>query len=69
VTVHRIDAPPAAKGLVIEPAVLRRLGLAGRAQLLLVRPDGHVGYRSSESGLGGLGRYLDRWLTAPGQLR
>lgn len=30
--------------------------------LVLVRPDGHVGYRSTGSDTGGLLSYLDRWL-------
>ena len=42
----------------------RRLGLApGRAAVYLIRPDGHVGYRSGESELGGLSEYLRRWLS------
>lgn len=41
---------------------LRRLGLAaGVAGLCLVRPDGHLGYRSGGGDLGGLTAYLRRW--------
>ena len=38
-----------------------RLGVERAAQYL-VRPDGHIGYRSSGSDLRGLERYLARWL-------
>jgi len=33
----------------------------GAAQLL-VRPDGHIGYRAGGTGVAGLHRYLKRWL-------
>jgi 2-polyprenyl-6-methoxyphenol hydroxylase-like FAD-dependent oxidoreductase len=64
VTVHRI-------GTIAAPGVLhdaggracRRLGLApGDTALYLVRPDGHIGYRSGGSQLTGLDGYLRRWL-------
>jgi aminoglycoside-2''-adenylyltransferase len=40
---------------------LRRLGVIDAAQYL-VRPDGHVGYRSRGSNLAGLQQHLARWL-------
>jgi hypothetical protein len=62
VQVHRVDSPVAGQGLGLERADLRRLGWPGDAGLLLIRPDGYVGYRSGGSGLNGLARYLERWL-------
>jgi 2-polyprenyl-6-methoxyphenol hydroxylase-like FAD-dependent oxidoreductase len=41
-----------------------RLGVASTAHYL-VRPDGHIGYRSGGADLDGLQRYLDRWLPTP----
>jgi hypothetical protein len=42
---------------------LQRLGVRrGRPAVLLVRPDGHVGYRTGTVGVGGLEAYLRRWL-------
>jgi FAD binding domain len=67
VAVHRIstaDAP----NVVYDPGgkVLRRLGLGpGDAAHYLVRPDGHIGYRSSGTDLTGLDRYLRQWLSPP----
>jgi hypothetical protein len=62
VTVHRIVTGAAPDGVVLDQAALRHLGWHGRAGVLLVRPDGHVGYRAGKAGVGGLGRYLPRWL-------
>jgi hypothetical protein len=46
----------------------RRLGLAADdTALYLVRPDGHIGYRSGGVDLTGLHGYLNRWL--PGASR
>ena len=43
--------------------VLHRLGLrAAQSATYLVRPDGHIGYRSGTVDPGPLARYLDRWL-------
>jgi hypothetical protein len=43
----------------------RRLGLAaGDTAVYLVRPDGHIGYRSAGHDLTGLRSYLRRWLPA-----
>ncbi|WP_198415111.1 hypothetical protein [Cryobacterium tagatosivorans] len=36
-----------------------------RATQLLVRLDGHIGYRGAGTELTGLGMYLDRWLPRP----
>jgi 2-polyprenyl-6-methoxyphenol hydroxylase-like FAD-dependent oxidoreductase len=47
---------------------LRQLGIAGLGQYL-VRPDGHVAYRAAGQDLGGLERYLRRWIGQPGRLR
>jgi hypothetical protein len=40
---------------------LARLGVDDAAQYL-VRPDGHVGYRTGGTDLSGVARYLARWL-------
>ena len=46
--------------------VLHRLGLGpGDAAHYLVRPDGHIGYRSSGTDLAGLDGYLRHWLSPP----
>ena len=42
-----------------------RLGVE-RAANYLVRPDGHIGYRSDGTDLRGLERYLARWLPGGG---
>jgi 2-polyprenyl-6-methoxyphenol hydroxylase-like FAD-dependent oxidoreductase len=52
VTVHRLQ--PA------DPA-WRRLRIRGAAQLL-IRPDGHLAYRTDTANLTGLRAHLDRWL-------
>ena len=64
-TVHRLsrDTGPGilhdADGLA-----LRRLGLRDPAAgHCLVRPDGHIGYRSTGTDLAGLNAYLKRWLS------
>jgi hypothetical protein len=42
---------------------LRRLGLdSGDIAVFLVRPDGHIGYRSGGRSLAGLINYLVRWM-------
>ncbi len=64
VTTHKLTVAYA-PGVLHDPSGLahRRLGLApGRAAVYLVRPDGHVGYRSGGRDLAGLHRYLRRWL-------
>jgi 2-polyprenyl-6-methoxyphenol hydroxylase-like FAD-dependent oxidoreductase len=43
--------------------LLRRLGVwRGYRIQILVRPDGHIGYRGGGPDIAGLLRYLDRWL-------
>ena len=57
VSVHRLD------GTGEQGTALRRLGVRGQgAAQLLVRPDGHIGYRAGGTGVAGLHRYLKRWL-------
>jgi 2-polyprenyl-6-methoxyphenol hydroxylase-like FAD-dependent oxidoreductase len=62
VAVHRL-ARHAAPGALhdLYGQAFDRLGVDGAAQYL-VRPDGHIGYRSGGTGLGGVDRYLARWL-------
>ena len=64
VSVHHLSATNG-PGVVYDSRgrALRRLGLApGRNAVLLVRPDGHVGYRCGQQNLAGLSEYLRRWL-------
>jgi hypothetical protein len=67
VAVHHLSRHAAA-GILhdIDGKALARLGVDDAAQYL-VRPAGHIGYRSSGTGLHGLERYLARWL--PGRQR
>jgi 2-polyprenyl-6-methoxyphenol hydroxylase-like FAD-dependent oxidoreductase len=63
-TVHRLSARNE-PGVLHDPheRALRRLGLAsGDTAMYLVRPDGHIGYRSGGHSLAGLVDYLRRWL-------
>jgi 2-polyprenyl-6-methoxyphenol hydroxylase-like FAD-dependent oxidoreductase len=66
--VHRLtrDAQ-AAPGILLDASgeALARLGVVDAAQYL-VRPDGHVGYRSRGTDTLGAERYLARWLGAAG---
>jgi 2-polyprenyl-6-methoxyphenol hydroxylase-like FAD-dependent oxidoreductase len=71
-TVHRLNGADDTARDVSDPAgtVLQRLGLRRpeHAQLL-VRPDGHIGFRSAGTDLHRLRGYLKRWLgaaSAPG---
>ncbi|MGS2616113.1 FAD-dependent monooxygenase [Micromonospora sp. LZ34] len=64
VAVHRLTANDGA-GVLHDPTgrALRRLGLTpADTAAWLVRPDGHVGYRSGGTNLDGLTRYLAQWL-------
>ena len=64
--VHNLTAQPA-PGALHDPGgvTLRRLGLGARdTAQLLIRPDGHIGYRAAGSDLTGLTGYLDHWLPA-----
>jgi 2-polyprenyl-6-methoxyphenol hydroxylase-like FAD-dependent oxidoreductase len=66
VAVHRLtrDAQ-AASGILLDPSgeALAGLGVVEAAQCV-VRPDGHIGYRSRGTGTLGAERYLARWLGA-----
>jgi 2-polyprenyl-6-methoxyphenol hydroxylase-like FAD-dependent oxidoreductase len=64
VIVHRLGAV-ARPGVLHDPngRALSRLGLTAMGTAVyLVRPDGHIGYRSGGTRLGGLTAYLRRWL-------
>ncbi len=65
-TVHRLAREPAA-GLLRDARgeAFTRLGV-DRAAHYLVRPDGHIGYRSGTTDLHGLERHLARWLPRRG---
>jgi 2-polyprenyl-6-methoxyphenol hydroxylase-like FAD-dependent oxidoreductase len=63
---HRLSSAEA-PGLLqdLDGQAHRRLGLsAGDLATFLIRPDGHVGYRSGGPDLTGLQSYLRRWLPA-----
>ena len=62
VALHRL-ASEAAPGVLhdLDGQAFARLGVAGAAQYV-VRPDGHIGYRSGGTDLGAVERYLARWL-------
>jgi 2-polyprenyl-6-methoxyphenol hydroxylase-like FAD-dependent oxidoreductase len=66
--VHRLtrDAE-AAPGILLDPSgkTLERLGAQQAAQYV-VRPDGHIGYRSGGTDMLGAERFLARWLGAAG---
>jgi 2-polyprenyl-6-methoxyphenol hydroxylase-like FAD-dependent oxidoreductase len=66
VAVHRL-AREAAAGVLhdVRGEAFARLGVEQAAHYL-VRPDGHIGYRSAATDLRGLERYLARWL--PGRV-
>jgi 2-polyprenyl-6-methoxyphenol hydroxylase-like FAD-dependent oxidoreductase len=66
VAVHRL-AREAGPGVLhdIRGEAFARLGVERAAQYL-VRPDGHIGYRSGATDLGGVERYLARWLPGAG---
>ncbi len=64
ITVHRLSTRNE-PGVLHDPheQALRRLGLAsGDTAVYLVRPDGHIGYRSGEDSLAGLSSYICRWI-------
>jgi hypothetical protein len=65
-TVHHVVVTPTPGALQdADGYALGRLGLdATDTALYLVRPDGHIGYRSSGHDLAGLHAYLNRWLPA-----
>jgi 2-polyprenyl-6-methoxyphenol hydroxylase-like FAD-dependent oxidoreductase len=62
VAVHRLTRKETPGALHdVRGEAFARLGVEQAAQYL-VRPDGHIGYRSNGTDLGGLERYLARWL-------
>jgi 2-polyprenyl-6-methoxyphenol hydroxylase-like FAD-dependent oxidoreductase len=64
ITIHRLDAADT-PGTLLDPdgQAHSRLGLTtGDLATYLIRPDGHVGYRSGGADLTGLHTYLRRWL-------
>ncbi|HEU4398560.1 MAG TPA: FAD-dependent monooxygenase [Actinomycetota bacterium] len=63
--VHHLtrDAVPGALHDV-DGQALSRLGVEDAAHIL-IRPDGHIGYRAGATDLDGLWRYLIRWLPGP----
>jgi 2-polyprenyl-6-methoxyphenol hydroxylase-like FAD-dependent oxidoreductase len=64
VTTHHLS-PTAAPGALHDHdrRALRRLGLrTGGAAVYLIRPDGHIGYRSGGADLAGLTAYLRHWV-------
>jgi 2-polyprenyl-6-methoxyphenol hydroxylase-like FAD-dependent oxidoreductase len=65
VAVHRIDRR-AQPGTLADDAgeVSARLGVR-TAALYLVRPDGHIAFRSGGADLAGVSAYLNRWVTRP----
>jgi hypothetical protein len=67
VTTHHVS-PTAAPGALQDHdgRALRRLGLrATDAAVYLIRPDGHIGFRSGGADLAGLTAYLRRWVPDP----
>jgi 2-polyprenyl-6-methoxyphenol hydroxylase-like FAD-dependent oxidoreductase len=62
--VHRLTGAQS-PGILLDPSgdALARLGVVEAAQYL-VRPDGHIGYRSGGTDTLGAERYLARWLGA-----
>lgn len=63
VTVHRVTGEETAGALLDhEGLAMRRLGVREASHAhFLVRPDGHVAYRSGDADLAGLLAYLERW--------
>jgi hypothetical protein len=69
VAVHRLTREAAPRSLHdADGQAFARLGVDPKAQYL-VRPDGHIGYRSAGSDLSGAERYLARWLPGSGARR
>jgi hypothetical protein len=68
VAVHRLTrGAETAGGIMLDPSgtALARLS-AQHAAHYLVRPDGHIGYRSGATSMLGVRRYLAHWLGAAG---
>jgi len=65
-TVHRLDRRPGSDVLHDHTGRAQsRLRVGGNAHLL-VRPDGHIGYRADHHDLAGVQRYLTQWLSDTG---
>jgi hypothetical protein len=66
-TVHRLTGEPDPDALYDPTGMaLARLGVpAKRIAVLLVRPDGHIGFRASIADMQTLVAYLDHWLPQP----
>jgi 2-polyprenyl-6-methoxyphenol hydroxylase-like FAD-dependent oxidoreductase len=59
---HQLTAPPH-DATVASPKALQRLGFSpDETGVVLVRPDGHIGYRDTGTDLAGLDSYLKHWL-------
>ncbi|MBX6752453.1 MAG: FAD-dependent monooxygenase, partial [Micromonosporaceae bacterium] len=66
-TVHHLTTDPG-PDVLYDPTgtALARLGVpAARNAVLLVRPDGHLGYRAATAEMQSLVAYLERWLPRP----
>ena len=67
IAVHRLTRETASEVIRDRDGqAFARLGVEHTAQYL-VRPDGHIGYRSGGTTLGGVDRYLARWLPGAGR--
>jgi hypothetical protein len=67
---HNLGTGGSGTDYELSDTALRRLGLAATDHAIyLVRPDGHVGYRSGSSDATELAAYLRRWLPATGDRR
>ncbi|HKE66339.1 MAG TPA: FAD-dependent monooxygenase [Micromonosporaceae bacterium] len=64
-TVHHLSESDPDVEVVLNPVAMRRLNLRPHEDAVyLVRPDGHIGYRSRQQQADDLAEYLDRWLPA-----
>jgi 2-polyprenyl-6-methoxyphenol hydroxylase-like FAD-dependent oxidoreductase len=63
-TVHHLSTDPGPATLqTTDATALHRLGLKpAQTAAFLVRPDGHIGFRTGSPDASSLNRYLDRWL-------
>jgi 2-polyprenyl-6-methoxyphenol hydroxylase-like FAD-dependent oxidoreductase len=69
-TTHNLGTGGSGADYQLSDTALRRLGLTATDHATyLVRPDGHVGYRSGSSDATELAAYLRRWLPATGDRR
>ena len=69
-TTHRLGTGGSPADYELSDAAMRRLGLAATDHAnYLVRPDGHIGYRTDSSDTTDLTAYLRHWLPATGDRR